>query len=375
MNRIIYILIGVQPSKLFELLMKSEVMNFQHNLMDLVANCLSQKAAVWQQYGKTELASLCNQLLLQVARSNKESDCIENGEGVCLSLCCVALWLSLQGEINLSAVVLQHASTRFPRDPLCKRWQMTEAYILSQQAIFHCKWMDAAKACSQLYLYDPTLAILQRATLSIARRHCISAQRQLQALLRNEELEPIQRVRAQILIVNTYLDCGAPDGDNRLDFSAELIDILNEAAVYAKEKYLAYEAAVVDMQTAYVLLLLELPKQALKLIRNCMESILANGGIYDCSRTQFLFVRCLVAAQRSRPAMVTKLRETLPILDECVQQFLKLEVYAKAKDIYLYLAEFYDGTQMVGERNKWAYKFRDLEEQFPTPVEYLNVFL
>lgn len=59
---------GFRPAQLFELLMKSEVINFQHSLMDLMANCLAQKAAVWTMYGKNELASLCSQLLLHVVR-------------------------------------------------------------------------------------------------------------------------------------------------------------------------------------------------------------------------------------------------------------------------------------------------------------------
>lgn len=367
--------IGVPPSKVFELLMKSEVINFQNNLMDLVANCISQKAAVWQQYGKTELSSLCNQLLLNVTRTtNKESDCIENGEGICLSLCSVALWLSLQGEIVLSAVVIQHTSERFPRDPFCKHWQLAEAYIASRQAIQHCKWSDAARACSQLYLYDASLGILQRASLNIARRQCTSAQRLLQALLRNEELEPIYRVRAQILIVNTFLDINGPEPDRRGKFSTELMSTLSEASVYAKEKYLSYEAAIIDLHSAYVLLSIGLHTQALKVIRSCMESVLANGGIYDGARTQFLFVRCLVAAQPTLVAKVAKLKETLPILKECVRTFVKMEIFAKAKDIFIYLATFYNDAGMRKERNKWAYRYRDLEEQFPTSVEYLNVF-
>lgn len=59
---------GFLPSKLFELLMKSEVINFQHSLNDLMANCIAQKAAVWTLYGRNEIASLCSQLLLHVVR-------------------------------------------------------------------------------------------------------------------------------------------------------------------------------------------------------------------------------------------------------------------------------------------------------------------
>ncbi|XP_055313033.1 anaphase-promoting complex subunit 5 [Sitodiplosis mosellana] len=366
---------GVVPSKLFELLMKSEVINFQHSLMDLVANSCSQKAAVWQLYGKTELASLCNQLLLQVVRSSKDSDCIENSEAVCLSLCSIALWLSVQGEHVLSAVVIQHAAERFPRDPLSRNWQMTEAYIQSQQSIHRCKWTDGLRACSQIRIYNPVLSALQQATLNISRGNGSAAYKYLQQLLNDDGLEPIYRVRTMILMSNTFVRNElAISAEKR--FSAEAMGILNEASVYAKEKFLSYEAALVDLHTTYVLLLMGMPQQALKLIRNCMETILANGGIYDCTRTQFLFVKCLIAAQGDNHLeKINKLLATLPILDECIQNFMKLEAFAKVKDIYIYLSIFYESVGLMAERNKWACKFRYLDEQFPTPTEYLNVFL
>lgn len=369
--------LGVLPAKLFELLMKSEILNFQHNLTDLIANCLSQKAAIWQLYGKTEIASLCNQLLLQVIRTNKESDCVENSEPACLSLCCVALWLSLQGELVLSAVVLQHACERFPRDPMAKHWQMTEAYITTQQAVYRCKWSEATKACSQLFVFDRNLGILQRSMLNIVRGNGIAAQQHLQVMLRDEQLQPIYRIRAMILIANTYFNNrnNSSNDDGCTNFSGEVVAILNEAYNYAKEKYLAYEAAIVDLHTTYVLLQTGLAQQALKLIKSFMETIFASGGIYDCSKTKFLFVQCLVASQTNRNDKIARLNESLPILEECIQNFYKLEAYAKVKDIYLYLANLYNSINLMSERNKWAYRFHDLEDQFPTPVEYLNIFL
>lgn len=354
--------------------MRAEVINYQNNLQELVANSISQKAAIWQQYGKSELSLVLNQVLLQIQRTNKEGDCVENREGVCLALCNVALWLSLQGDINLTAVVLQHASDRFPRDSLSKHWLTTEALILSQHAIQRYKWSEAAKACSTLYLLDPVLGTIQRGHMYIARRHCVRAQGLLQPMLRNQNLEPTQRIRIQILLANTFLDQGGSDNDRTTIFNAELIRTLTEAAVYAKYKYLSYEGALVDIHTAYVLLLMGLPQLALRLVRNCMETIFANGGVYDCSRTQFLFVRCLVAAQHTIPEMVIKMKECIQILIDCAQTYLKLEIFPKAKDIYIYLATFYEQANMPKERNRWSYKFRDLEEQFPTSSEYLNVF-
>lgn len=346
--------------------MKSEKINFQNTLMELVSNCFSQKSAVWQQYGRTELSSLCNQLLLQTFDSSTES--------VCLSLCHLSLWLALQGEILQCAVILQQLSERFPRDPLSRNWQKIEGYISSQQGIHHCKWSVADRACSRLFIYDKTISILQRATMHISQRNCALAQKYLLQLLNDDKLEPINRVRAMILLANTHFTNDVSN-DGEIRFTADVIDILNEASLYAKEKYLAYEAAIADIHTAYVLLDMGMPQQALRLIKNCMELILANGGIYECAKTNFLFVRCLVAVQPNDHSKLYELNETLAILEQCVQSFMKLEVYSKAKDIYIYLAKTFNELGLMKDRNKWSYKYRELEEQFPTSNEYLNVFL
>lgn len=360
---------GFLPSKLFELLMKSEVINFQHSLMDLMANCIAQKAAVWTLYGKNEIASLCSQLLLHVVRthSKRENDSMENGEGVCHSLCCVALWLSLQGEFIMSAIVLQHARERFPRDPLARNWMICESYVTSMQAMYKSKWDEASKACCQLYTLDKTVSTLQRASMCIMRRNVAYARKLLETLLKDVHLEPLYRVRAMILMSNTLMVTSD-------DMSADVINILNEASIYAKSKYLAYEVAIIDVNFSYVLLTMGMPGQALKTIRNSMDTVLADGGLYDSAKTMFLFVKCLIAAQRTVADKVARLCECLEILDDVINQFNKVGALAKVKDVHIYMATMYHEFSMITERNKCALKFRELEKITPTPTEFLNVF-
>lgn len=359
---------GFLPSKLFELLMKSEVINYQHSLMDLMANCIAQKAAVWTLYGKNEIASLCSQLLLHVVRTNskRENDSMENGEGACQSLCCVALWLSLQGEYAQSSVVLQHIRERFPRDPLSKNWLICDSYITATQSTYKCKWDIAARACCQLYTLDETVSILQRAAMNISRRNTICAQKLLETIMQRNGLAPINRVRAMILMAHTLINPQA--------ISYDVINLLNEASKFAKEKYLAYEAAIIDSMFAHILLTMGMPEQALKTIKQCMDTILANGGLYDCAKTKFLFVKCLVAAQKTIDKRVHVLADCIEMLTNAIESFRKFESYAKIKDIWIYLAEFYNGAEMHSKRNKYAMLYRELEMQFPTPIEYLNVF-
>ena len=90
---VLYTLI-VTPSVhviLLQLLMKSDVLNCQHSMIDLMTNSYTQKAALWCLYGKTEMSSLSSQLLLHLNTSNPTQGVQSyNGEGTCQAICNVA---------------------------------------------------------------------------------------------------------------------------------------------------------------------------------------------------------------------------------------------------------------------------------------------
>ena len=89
----LYTLIGM-PSVhviLLQLLMKSDVLNCQHSMIDLMTNSYAQKAALWCLYGKTEMSSLSSQLLLHLNTSNPTQGVQSyNGEGTCQAICNIA---------------------------------------------------------------------------------------------------------------------------------------------------------------------------------------------------------------------------------------------------------------------------------------------
>lgn len=290
---------------------------------------------------------------------------MENGEGVCTSLCSVALWLSLRGEFALSVVVLQHTRERFRRDPLAKCWMICDAYITTLQAMHRGRWDDASQACCQLYTLDKQSSLIQRAAINVMRRNLTGARNILEALLVNEKLEPLLRVRAMILLANTKMCSQTP---------MDAVHILNEASVYARSMYLAYELALIDVHLAFVLYTLRMPVRALKTIRRSMETILANGGIYDMARTNFLFVRCLVGVEDSMFAKAAQLDECKTIIEETIEQFRKMDAHTKMKDVYVWLAQINDELNRIDERNRWSRKFRELERWAPTPVECFNSF-
>uniref|UniRef100_A0A182JPY6 Anaphase-promoting complex subunit 5 n=1 Tax=Anopheles christyi TaxID=43041 RepID=A0A182JPY6_9DIPT len=358
---------GKSPSELFALLMVNDLLNCQRSMMDLVATGIAERTALWTVYGKHEQASLCAQLLLNVEL--KSLDKTYNGNGICQLLCSLVVRLAHLGEFGHALVVLQHTKQRFPRYPQSRDWHLTDHYVSALRAIYRGRWVEASAECQHLHSYDPHLALLQFAHIALGKQDFSTAEKFIAQLLEDDRLVPLVRIRAMILSANVYIHCG----------QAKAFNLLNSAQMYAQKYHLQYEEALVNLHFAYLLLThLHAPKQAFVSLKAGLETILANGPIYDRARALFLFARTLVAMERHTPGTATPLQQLttmLPTFEEAVEMFEKLECYSKAKDVYVYLAQTYHELGSVEERNRYSYRYRLLEEQYPTERQYLNVFL
>lgn len=360
---------GYVPSKLFDVLIKSDILNCQHSIMNLIANCIAERAALWTFYGKHEMASLCSQQLLNANLKVMEKS--HNGEGLCLSLCNISLWFAMQGEFIASAVILSRAKERFPRFPISKNWMLVDYYTQSIQAIYLERWSDAAEACDNLYqVCDEKLGILQRAHLNLSRGNRSTALSLLDLLLEQEEDDKIfslYKIRGMIMQAMCMSE--------PTNVSAESLLILNRAAIVARDKYLDYEHAVVNMHISYVLMKMNMAEEALQTLQVCMEKILANGSIYDKGKVLFLFCQCLIETKLSKDEKINALNRVLDQLNMAVKYFSKLECWQKVKAIYMYLAKLYNELGMTEERNHFSYKFRLIvEEHSNMSNENINTF-
>ncbi|XP_049298174.1 anaphase-promoting complex subunit 5 [Anopheles funestus] len=357
---------GEQPSKLFGLLMVNDLLNCQRSMMDLVATGIAERTALWTVYGKHEQASLCAQLLLNV--DLKSLGKTYNGNGICQVLCSLVVRLAHLGEFGHALVVLQHTKQRFPRYPQSRDWHLADHYVTVLRAIYRGRWVEATGECQRLYSYDRNLALLLFAHISLAKQDFGMGEKFLARLMQDEQLEPLTRIRAMILSANVYLHCG----------HTKAFHMLSCAQMFAQKYHLQYEEALVNLHLAYLLLMhLHAPLQASLSLKAALETILANGPIYDRARALFLFARILVEMEKHSPnsKRLQQLGTMLATFEEAVEMFEKLECYCKAKDVYVYLAQTYHELGSFEDRNRYSYRYRLLEEQYPTERQYLNVFL
>lgn len=248
---------------------------------------------------------------------------------------------------------------------------LIESYISSQQAIYLEKWSDAAIECDRLYHLDKHLSLLQRANLHLARGNRHDAATMIETLLaddHDQKLEVQMKIRAMVMQSQILYD-------PRNQVASESLLILNRAVILAKEKHLDYDHSVIQMNIAFFLYKMDMKRQSLAILRNSMENILANGGIYDKARVIFLFNRCLIDSSSSREAKLENLQKLQSEFVKAIEYFTKLDCWHKIKDIYAYLAQTYHSLDKHEERNHFALKFRlTAEERTNNCNDNLGVF-
>ncbi|PSN35870.1 Anaphase-promoting complex subunit 5 [Blattella germanica] len=364
---------GGKPALVYDLSMKSDVLNCQHSMIDLMTNSYAQKAALWSLYGKSEMSMLSSQLLLHLNTSNPTQGVQSfNGEGTCQALCNVANTLTEEGEYNLASQILVSAKERFPHETHSHAWIFSEQILAFTKAMHHEKWQIAENAVTSLEAIDKWESKLRRAELCVAKGDFPGADEHVHNVLdycrQHSEAEcvcPSLRVRALILAAELQSSCAtttsAPSG---------AISLLTTALALAQLHYLDYLAALIGLHLANIQLQMKLPSQALKLINQSLLVILSHGSCYDQGRALLLFAKCKVAAASGKSAEQRKgvLIDAVNMLKEVKISFQKIEAYGRVKDVVYLQALLYNEINYDSERNKCALEFRLLDEQYPTKI-------
>ncbi|XP_023167056.1 anaphase-promoting complex subunit 5 [Drosophila hydei] len=350
---------GYQPLRLFDLLQNSDQLTNRNNLSNHASEALALRSAVWCAYGRHELSALYAQLLLSV---RDRFNC-SGSAGMGSALASYAMWLHLQGELRLARVLLHRAREQLPRMPNAECWMISQCHVVIQSGIYRCRWHEALKACDQLHLLDPSAAMQQRAAIYVAKREFFNARRLLDKLAAKSELPFLLRMRVQVLLAY----CSLAEGN----FSSEAVTLLLRVAEDMSESQMDYELAMVDMLLAQVLLMLGMPQKAYQAIKRSMDDIHINGGLYERAKTDFVFVRCLLAIKEAE-ARKAQLLKSLDILERSAQSFKQLSAHAKVLDVYVFLAQRFNEYGERALRNKYAGEFRRYFMEHPIPREYLG---
>lgn len=360
------------PSQVFETLMKSDVLNCQHSMIDLMSMTYAEKSALWAYYGKMELSSVCAQLLLLHNTGNKKQN-IFNGTSTCQAVANVANILVEFGEYDLVDIIIAHAKQRFPNDPSNKIWMLCEQLYEFTQMMRREKWSEADAIASRISSLDPLESKFRQAEVSLAKGDYPNTLYLINNIEKTSNITPENKVRAMILLSQIMCISASP-GNETVGINS--LVILNEALELATHNHLSYYEALIKMHLANIQLLMGLPSLAMNLVDEAIIHILAHSGCYEQGRALILYAKCLVATATStfRKGRKEIILSAIKALSKAKNHFDKVEAFGKIRTVLSLQSIMYNEIDMKYERNQCAFELRQFEEQFPTKLDNICLY-
>ncbi|XP_013181286.1 PREDICTED: anaphase-promoting complex subunit 5 isoform X1 [Papilio xuthus] len=358
---------AAKPAEVFHIITKGDSINYHHSMTDLMMASLANTAALWSLYGKTEMASISCQLLLNlntkctVGASSVwqwSEACAVAGAGAAS----VAAW---RGEGGLAAALLSHLQHR-PPAPL----RAVAARHRTAAALLAGKWEEAELNIRQLSSLDRWESQLLKAEMYFLRGDAMDALETLQDILDYCKTEddslhfaPL-RLQAMILMSQVQLSYSVSQSTNIL--------LLNEALSWAKKFHLHYLAATVEMHIANVQLHMGCAKNALVLVRKVLPLIMAHGSAYDMARGLLLYTKCRIAtAPPTGEARIQVFQSCCEALESVKENFCKIGAQVRLLQTWYIQAQLYNDVGNIAARNQCAWMYRQLETQ--NPVDLSNM--
>ncbi|CAH0726651.1 unnamed protein product, partial [Brenthis ino] len=353
---------AARPSEVFQIITKGDSINYLHSMTDLTMAGLANTAALWGLYGKTEMASVNCQLLLNLnTKCNVGYGSVwqwaESGAAGAGALCAAA-W---RGRCALAAAL----ASLFAAPQVLA----AAAAHRAAAALRAAKWEEADQSIRQLASYDRWESQLLRAEMYFLKGDATDALETLHDILdycktEDDSLHYMSlRVKAMIMMAEVQHTFSSIRSTN--------IMLLNEALSLARKYHLHYLAATAEMHIANVQLHMGCTKNALSLTRRVLPLIMEHGSAYDSARGLLLYTKCRVAtAAPAGEARAHALRSCCRALDTVKENFAKVGAQARLLHTWYLQAQLYNDIGNIVARNQCAWMYRQLETQ--NPVEPLN---
>lgn len=347
---------GSSARKALQIVSETGFVNCNNSLM--VASSLALKSAIYNQMGNHNLAALNSQLLLNC--SLKTYGNTVNGEPQCKSLLNVGSWLSAQGNDDQAAVLFRLAGDTHQSGPLRKCIAQTELQVSLEQYLARKEWEQAAGVCQKIGTHDAVEMGLSLARLHLERENFPTATAIVDKLLA-KEISALTRTQLHILKLTAMLS-----GES---VNYEFMNLAVKALNYAQAHNLSYEVARIQVLIARIQLQLEAPGMAKAFIEKALVKILSDGTLADQGDALWHYLKCLLlllsstgdvdVTDRIRSLLVVE-GEGLLLLDGIVKVYAKFNCTAKLKEIFRFLAELCHELGLREERNRFAFKFKQL---------------
>ncbi|ESP01711.1 hypothetical protein LOTGIDRAFT_238189 [Lottia gigantea] len=339
-----------KPANVFQYLQYSDSLNCENFLSGMVHISYTQKASLWHIFGKSELSTMCSLLVLSL--DNLESGISHNTELSCIALCNLAQKHAERGQYQIATDLLNHAKLRFPvNSQYSHHWMNYEQQITFDKMLYNRKFNLAEQAVVNLRVVDEQEAKLRNALLLCERGETTSAYKQLNDLLEacNNQTIDGQDLHFQCRVLMAMSQLCMNTGNHTTGLN-HILDCITKA----KSHHMSYFVAIASIQLAF--------------IQKYMLTILTHGSLYDQARTLYCYCRCRVANINNKieDQRNSVLLSGISMMDTVIDLFKRVEAQQRVKDCIYYQARLYNDIGNLAERNKCAFQFKQLDQQYPT---------
>ncbi|XP_072537275.1 anaphase-promoting complex subunit 5 [Salminus brasiliensis] len=354
---------GMPANKLLDALRGTDIMHWKQSLSELIDISLAQTASIWRMYGKSTMARQQAQLLLNMNSLEPVNFGVQqnNTEPFAIALCHLAELHAEQGLYGAVSDIIKHLKQQFPpHTQHAKLWMLSDLKIQFEKAMIDGKYHLAEPFVTAISALNTTEGLYRKAQLLKALNQTSEASRVLQRVQHLSEKSKNTEMIIRVMLATAELHWDSSG------FSTALPLLLQALALARQHNLQSLESETV-LHLAFTQLMLGIPEQALALVQDVLECVLAHGSVLDKARALLLAARCQATLAASAPEehKLHAVELSVQTLAESGVYFFQLNCKQRLREVRYLQARLHHALGNVPERNKSAMLFRQLNQELP----------
>uniref|UniRef100_A0A671X828 Anaphase-promoting complex subunit 5 n=1 Tax=Sparus aurata TaxID=8175 RepID=A0A671X828_SPAAU len=369
---------GKTAHKLMDALKDTDILHWKHSLSELIEISLAQTTSIWRMYGKSTMALQQAQLLLNMSSLEPVNFGVQqnNTEAFAVALCHLAELHAEQGLYSAVSEILLHLKEQFPpHSQHAKLWMLCDLKIQFERHMNEGKYHLAEPLVTAISALNKTEGLYRKAQVLKALNRSTEAYSILQRLQAHCEKTKCTEVVIRVMLSTAELHWESSG------FSTAL-PLLLQALALARQHHLQSLASESILHLAFTQLMLGVPEQALSVLHEAIEPVLAHGSVMDKGRALLLTARCQMAVAGFRPNGHGRAGTNLHLavlavdtLKEATAYFSKLSCKERLRDVHFLQAQLHHALGQTSQRNKSAMLFRLLDQELQSPAPPVSMRL
>ncbi|CAN9513509.1 unnamed protein product [Ophioblennius macclurei] len=359
---------GKTAHKLMDALKDTDILHWKHSLSELIEISLAQTTSIWRMYGKSTMALQQAQLLLNMSSLEPVNFGVQqnNTEAFAVVLCHLAELHAEQGLYGAVADIIQHLKEQFPQHTQhAKLWMLCDLKIQFEKHMNEGKYNLAEPLVTAISALNKSEGLYRKAQVLKALNCSTESYSILQELQAHCEKTKCTEMVIRVMLSTAELHWESSG------FSTAL-PLLLQALALARQHHLQALASETILHLAFTQLMLGVPEQALSVLHEAMEPILAHGSVMDKGRAMLLAARCQMAVAGFKPNQQGQADSRLLLLavdslNEAAAYFSKLSCKERLRDVRHLQAQLQHSLGQTAQRNKSAMLFRLLDQELQSP--------